>query len=145
MHLAVHFDKQKSLFLYISHSLNCDGIFRDTLIGLPFDLWSLIINESPCQTCPLKSDVDRKLRGGGLHLWANKEKREKERYFLVSKLIWMRLFELRNIFGVEKFDVAVKMIPFNFHIPCPLLNCMLSFSFHFHIIWKKAIIHKLLS
>ena len=26
---------------------------------------------------------------------------------------------------------------------CPLLNSMLSFSFHFHIIWKKAIIHKL--
>ena len=32
----------------------------------------------------------------------------------------MRLFELRNIFGVEKFDMAVKIIPFNFHIPYTL-------------------------
>ena len=47
--------------------------------GLLFDLWSLIINESPCQTCPLKSDVDRRFLAGEDCIYEQIKKRERKR------------------------------------------------------------------
>ena len=55
-----------------------------------FDLWSLIINESPCQTCPLKSDVDRRFLAGEDCIYEQIKKREKGKGILKNIAYFVR-------------------------------------------------------